>query len=475
MRLLHVLKNCAVYIVLLFCISNSGATTIDDVAKEFPAIYNKLSKLASSSVSAMSVDSAGMLLLEVKKRIKGVQTVLRINSSGTVINEITQSGSTNAMRSVADQKWFIDIKDKNSAYFGSSREATGNYLLFWAWPIQTGTGGFGGVLAVKLDASLLCQGMCSGDSVHFAAFYNENLLYRCGNDRYTFREETFWMLPDSSKIVLRCGVKPVAVATEIDQKDDSETEMSSVTASVKDNNLISESNNNDNVDSRKQVKTKEKKNGVSNLLLLTLLFIVIVSGFLLFQAKFNKRSFTSFVQNKTGNPSENNDDNHSEQLSMDSLSAEMVDADEVEKVELMDEVPDSIDEEVTAQTEDVVETHDVHGETGPLSAEEACEKIKKLIGANGSETLPSVLHPSVISSTDEALRRELYREIHGQIIHWVTCESSRLSQSLKELSDRVGKLENVNDPEVMRIRSEANRISKEISAFKDNPSGQVPE
>jgi hypothetical protein len=473
MRLVHVLRLCVVCIFSLFIISNSDAATIDDVAKEFPAIYGKLSKLASSSVSAMSVDSAGMLLLEVKKRIKGVQSVLRINSSGTVINEITQSGSTIAMRSVADQKWFVDVKDKNSPYFGSSREAGGNYLLFWAWPIQTVSGGFAGVLAVKLDAASIFQGICSGDSVHFAAFYNENLLYRCGNDRYTFKEESEWLLPDSSKITLRWGAAAAVVTNEIDQNVGNDTEKPQIAEPVKENSVALKTEN-DNPYSRKKVDTRVGQNGGSNLLLYILLSIALVSGFLLFQAKFNKRSLASFVnRDKSGEQFGIHDENHSDALSSGSLRAEMVDVDEEEKDELMDEVPESVHEDVIVQTKNETDTPEISDEAGPLSAEEACEKIKELIGDSDPQSLPSVKLSSSLSSTDEALRRELYREIHGQIIHWVTCESSRLSQSLKELSDRVGKLENVNDPEVMRIRSEANRISKEISAFKDNPSGQV--
>lgn len=474
MRLVNGLRLCVVCSILTFIVSNVGATTVDDIAREFPAVYSKLSKLASSSVSAMSVDSAGMLLAEVKKRIKGVNTILRINSSGTVINEVTLSGGASAMRSVADQKWFIDIKDKNTAYFGSSREAGGNYLLFWAWPTQTGSGSFGGVLAVKFDVTSICQGICS-DSVHFAAFYNENLLYRCGNDRYTFREESEWLLPDSSKIILRCGtMAATAAVNEIDKQVGLETEKPQIPEPVKDTTIISKTNNNS--ESRKQVETRGRKSGGSNLLLYILLFIVLVSGFLLFQAKFNKRTLASLVnRDESDELSRVNDENRSEMLTPDSLKAEMVDADEVEKVELMDEVPESVHEENVVQAKDDIDTCEVHDETGPLSAEEACEKIKELIGDSGSEYLLSESLPSSLSTTDEVLRRELYREIHGQIIHWVTSESLRLSQSLKELSDRVGKLENVNDPEVMRIRSEANRISREISAFNDNPSGEVSE
>jgi hypothetical protein len=458
----------------MFFVSNSGATTIHDIAKEFPAVYSKLSKLASSSVSAMSVDSAGMLLAEVKKRIKGVHTILRINSSGTVINEVSQSGGTVAMRSVADQKWFIDIKDNNTAYFGSSREAGGNYLLFWAWPTQTGSGSFGGVLAVKYDVTSICQGICS-DSIHFAAFYNENLLYRCGNDRFTFRDESAWLLPDSSKITLRCGVMVTTTAvSEVDKQVGIETEKSQIAEPVKDNNVVSKINN--NAESRKQIGTRVRKNRGSNLLLYILLFIVLVSGFLLFQAKFNKRTLASLVnKDKSDELSGGHDENNFEKMSPGSLSTEMVDVDEVENVELMDEVCESDHHEDIVQVKENIENSEAHDEPGPLSAEEACEKIKELIGDSSSESFQSVSLPTQLSSTDDALRRELYREIHGQIIHWVTCESTRLSQSLKELSDRVGKLENVNDPEVMRIRSEANRISKEISAFKDNPSGQVPE
>jgi hypothetical protein len=74
-----------------------------------------------------------------------------------------------------------------------------------------------------------------------------------------------------------------------------------------------------------------------------------------------------------------------------------------------------------------------------------------------------------IDTTDpleQKLRRELYREIHNQIMQWVVGESARLSGRIEELNDRLEKSENGNTPELEQIRQEAQEISKEIELFK---------
>jgi len=67
------------------------------------------------------------------------------------------------------------------------------------------------------------------------------------------------------------------------------------------------------------------------------------------------------------------------------------------------------------------------------------------------------------------IRNELYREIHGQIIHWVVCESARLSNCLEELTGRINRLEgSEGSAELELIREDAMRISKEIEIFKES-------
>jgi hypothetical protein len=409
-----------------------------------------VSKLASSSFSAMSVDSAGMLLVEVQKRVKGVYSILRINSSGTVINEISPDDAAIPMRSVAEQKWFIDVKNKSKAYFGTARESGKTYqLLFFALPIQTGSGAFGGVLAAKLDATQICSGICDNDSVHFAAFYNENLLYRCGNDRISFVNESVYNLPDSSKILFRFG-EPT---TLIDMREPQEDQKSSVTG-IKQNESGSVSLAEKKVINKPEAvqKLPQRKKGKLNSLIFILLSIVIVSGFLLMKSLKNKSKIRtiSTINNE-----------------------ERVET-ERQKIPEVEQQQESLTGETLINHNDKAVLSDVvtHDDTEHLTAEETCDKIKALISEK-TEPKKIDVQSATIVSTDEVLRNELYKEIHGEILHWVTSESTRLSQALQELSDRVGKLENVNDPEVTRIRNEAHRISKEIASFKDNPADQM--
>lgn len=477
-------------VLLLSSFAGAGGNPVDDVSKEFSTIYYKLSKLASPSVTSMSVDSARMLLLEVQKRIKGVHTILRINSTGTVINEVSLSGAVKPMRSVADQKWFVEVKGNNRAYFGTSRESgVANPLLFWAWPVQTASGVFGGVLSVKVDASPICSEICKNDSVHFAAFYNETLLFRCGNDRYMFTKEANLTLPDSSRIILRSG----GVATGNQARGSSASSLESE-STAQSGNITSEpgieekkTHEGNSVAEMNEVVVKEKGKAVQavasqvdkkgkkglNFLIYIVLFGVIISGILLIKAVLRKNT-VSVLQPV---PEKYEQCDQTENALTTDTSGATQSTDDVH-----DNNPDVPVEQESASgtvtnengnTDAAVE--DVKEETEHHLARETCEKIKAIISDStaASDTISN--SPPEVLITDDTLRKEVYREIHGQIMHWVTCESFRLSQSLQELSDRVGKLENVNDPEVMRIRNEAQRISKEIASFKDNAAAQAPD
>jgi hypothetical protein len=438
--------------IILFSFSTfANGHSLESVTNDFASTFSKVSKLASPSFSAMSVDSAGMLLVEVQKRVKGVYCILRINSSGTVINEIGPDNTAIPMRSVAEQKWFIDVKNKSNAYFGTARESGKTYpLLFFAWPIQTGSGAFGGVLAVKLDATQICSGICEDDSVHFAAFYNENLLYRCGNDRMSFVNESVYYLPDSSKITLRFG-EPTTI---IDMREPPEEQKSNVTEiNQKKSEPVSLAEKKVINKPEEVQKLPQRKKGKLNISIFILLCIVIVSGFLLMKSLKNK----SKIRDK------NTNDKYEEAV-------------ETESQKIPEVLPQQeylTDETIINRKENTVLSDVItHDDTEHLSAEETCDKIKALISEK-TEPKKISLPPTSNVSTDEVLRKELYKEIHGEILHWVTSESTRLSQALQELSDRVGKLENVNDPEVTRIRNEAHRISKEIALFKDNPADLI--
>lgn len=71
-----------------------------------------------------------------------------------------------------------------------------------------------------------------------------------------------------------------------------------------------------------------------------------------------------------------------------------------------------------------------------------------------------------------SLRRELYREIHGQIVQWVLYESARLSNRLDELTERINQMGKFSEPEIDSIKQEAQKISKEIEIFKSHLSSE---
>lgn len=87
--------------------------------------------------------------------------LLRINSKGTVTNEVARDGKKGRkFRSVARQSWFTEVVQRSEPYYGKVRTRQGDYLLFWAVPmtVKTSSGSersIGAVLAkIDLDQAL---------------------------------------------------------------------------------------------------------------------------------------------------------------------------------------------------------------------------------------------------------------------------------------------------------------------------------
>jgi hypothetical protein len=95
--------------------------------------------------------------------------------------------------------------------------------------------------------------------------------------------------------------------------------------------------------------------------------------------------------------------------------------------------------------------------------------VKKIVENAGIPVDKSVTNPTnknPENPLEQKLRREIYREIHNQIMQWIVCESARLSGLIEDLTERLNKIEDGNNPGLEQIKLETLQISKEIELFK---------
>lgn len=180
----------------------TAAVSIDPLGAHFGQVHSTFSKLASPHFSALGLDSAATIFKNLQKKIVGTNTILRINSLGIVITECSSNGILVSMRSVAAQRWFQTIQKQRKAYIATSKDSRGKVLFFWAWPVTTKSGAFGGVIAVKVDPAILFAAYSGSDSLVVRGYFNTQLLFENGSPSGNFTRNTVWLFPDSSSLAI---------------------------------------------------------------------------------------------------------------------------------------------------------------------------------------------------------------------------------------------------------------------------------
>ena len=420
------------------------------VTGAFQSLEQKLSEIASSPrIASMGLDSVNALFGSLLKRNQAVTKLMRINSAGIVINESSKAGNEKSMRDISGQRWFVQVKSTKRPYYGTSRDSLGSTSFFWVWPMQNSARQFAGTITAQIHPSRIVSSVNGTALLPLKIVCNGKIVHKhLWNDNVPAAQKK-WSISDALELSFWY---PAA----------GEQERSAGSEIFVDTLMEAQSAEKEMLSSAHVSAESEKPASKSSFILL--FFTLLGGSFLVIGLLVRKRilrranSFT-FIQ----------DVNRSESA-LETLSDMQPDCivnleDETEQFSssCLAEADACIEEEIPVP--DSLEPPQVQEDAKALSTEQVDEAMEETFGAEECVTLAESSDTPGIG-----LRRELYREIHGQLMHWVICESARLSSRLDELTDRINRIEQGDDPELDSIKEETIRISREIELFRTHLS-----
>jgi hypothetical protein len=157
--------RAGILLALLIC-PHARADELDEKCDAyFSKMFENFSAISKSTVVKKTrLTAIDRHFVNVLKRNQTFQSLIRTNSKGIIISEVTRGKTPGRnYRNIARQPWFLYIVRNTRAYHGFFEEG-GRYYLFWAEPViittSSGKNKFNGAVAVKIDL---------WDSFHFLA------------------------------------------------------------------------------------------------------------------------------------------------------------------------------------------------------------------------------------------------------------------------------------------------------------------
>jgi len=437
------------FIILLCSLNSIGSNSISTLGECFKELHKRLSMQATSEIAAMDVDSADKVFHTLLKNNSPVVKLFRVNSNGIIINESTQKSSNHVMRNISNQQWFAQVQRDTQPYYGITRDSTGSAFLFWVWPLKNMAGQFAGVLAAKIDPSEVINFVNDLKPASLRLEVNGKTVLTSDWNNPQNIESVSWNISDS--LVISCYYK----STRVETASQTKPMVSNPAIIASESSLVLPDNS--EIFSEEKTEKAEKKPVLNSFLL-----IIIISGFaIMIFFKIGKRWMPS---------------NQREAVFSDNPERSTSIQGGVE--EIMDLVDDSSLPSEKSHLQALSEKRSSQVPENRNMPEESQENGTVAPKASYNLKEDEVFRKTQDQSDSEMsrIRNELYREIHGQIIHWVVCESARLSNCLEELSGRISRIEgSEGSAEIELIREDALRISKEIEIFKDSFSDSKKE
>ena len=450
------------FLILLCSLNSIGSNAVSALGECFKELHKRLSTQATSEIAAQSIDSTDKVFNTLLKNNSPIVKLMRVNSNGIIINESTQQSSNHVMRNISGQQWFTQVQRDTQPYYGTTRDSIGKAFLFWAWPLRNVAGQFAGVLAAKIDPSEIIDFVNDLKPVSLRLDINDKTVITRDWKNPQNIESASWKISEALVISCYYQLTRSEIASQA-KPADSDLAISTFEPQL------------DQSESAEIFSEKKVKNAKKKPVLRSFLLVILISSlaFLIF-FKVGKRWEHSDYRS-AGSTASNPEPGSSSQGGFE---------------EIMDLVDDSslsneksnlhFPEEGFSQVQEKTSKETMESQENKAISEESVKSdtIASQVFNNHQkeETLSRVqLHFQPAQSKEQSdseisrIRDELYREIHGQIIHWVVCESARLSNCLEELTGRISRLEgSEGNTELELIREDALRISKEIEIFKDS-------
>ncbi len=460
--------------IILFSFA-SAANEIDKVSTIIKRLDTKFAAMASNKkIGTMSLDSMNLFFRTVVVKFPAIQSLMRINSNGVVINEISSLDTNNRMRNVADQKWFIYAKTTRLPYYGVNRDLTGSSSFFWAWPILSADSQFNGAISVKINPSKLLEMASVDNESHILILFNESTIYKRNYiPSISFRSDTILLAKQTSIIIKYANANVVnsdsndtrVIQSSVDQSTIIKATPVNNSKPVKEVSAPAKTDLSQSTSAPPPVyktnllnnKTPKRNNFLFVICALSIILLIIFITFVIFKKVINTQTQYALPlsDNSPGNQNniickEGND------IATDEIKP-IADAD----AKLIDSINKSIPNDMGFGSKpDNLKIN----EANKTEIDENNEMFNKTEQSTLSEQFNQKTDTEKM--LEQKIRKYVYREIHNQIMQWVVCESARLNGRIEELNRRLTQNENGSTEELEEIKHEAEDISKQIDLFR---------
>lgn len=456
-----------------FASSANQADKVSAIIKKLDSIFAAMA--SDKKVGIMSLDSMDLHFRTVLKKFPAIQSLMRINSYGVVINEISSNVSCKRMRSVAEQRWFTHTKTTHLPYYGMNRDLAGGSSFFWAWPILSADSQFSGAITVKIYPSELLEMASVDNKSHISILFNGSTIYKRNYlPGISFQSDTV-SLSKRTSIVIKLADTDVVngdsndnltAQSSADKSINKNT--SSVNSSKPTNNVLSSTNTDASQYSSTPLpvyKTNlineqpQKKSSflfmlisVPSIILLTIFIIYIIFN------KFIKKPPQHEPSLSNSSPCDQNDviDKRDNDYTADEIEP-IVDV----NAKLIDSIQNIFPNDVKFRNEpDNLKIIEVSKAESNENSELFNQTEQTILSEQSNQKSDTE------KMLEQKIRKYVYREIHNQIMQWVVCESARLNSRIEELGLRLAQNENGSTEELEEIKHEAEDISKQIDLFR---------
>jgi hypothetical protein len=498
--MIHQFSKKYLFLLLLVIPFQTLASDASDIATIIQKMDDRFSGIASTKkIGTMGVDSMNTFFETVLKKIPSIATLMRINSNGKVINEISSENGDFKMRDVSDQRWFLHAKNSRSSYYGTTRDSSGTTLFFWAWPIIANDSVFNGVITAKIKPSGILAMATVDPETPIGLFLNSQVVYKQNYAIIGANRADTISLSSVSNIIIQTQNPDSLLAIS----DTTTTESDTVLKSAKDTTPAPIVYESDFLEPAPQKKHAPVTIIVTLLLSLLFLFAAV---YVIIKSRNSQKSKELTLPEidpeelKVYKVSSRPFEEETIQLSMHDLkeTTTTVDKNEDDAIEndtdhIFIDTTDEADSTILNNDPLIVAEHDDETRSHPpvlfagsvgVSPDKAMnpsdstvtkidyrEELQEMIDIDNTiddknDLDDDLLDTSAEISPELKMRNAVYEEVHNEVVYWITSEASRLENRIEELEKRLAIIEKLNTPEIHQIRKDMNDMSRDIKTFR---------
>lgn len=209
--------------------AQQNADPAKHILREFEQLEAQINTLMQSTVlGAPNLDAANRAIDEFMREHSAVKRILRTNSGGFTVNDLSADSPPAPSRSLANQRWLQALTVSRAPYYSSDTSSGGAVSLFYAWPLLTGPdrSHFSGAAAARID--LTTHIALIEDTAPFQLAHNGAAFFQHDWDEVDYNEEPL-AIKGVENLTIRT-VKPIVTRQAARRQADSAAASSSVSS-----------------------------------------------------------------------------------------------------------------------------------------------------------------------------------------------------------------------------------------------------